>query len=178
MFGIGPSLLVLLGLGGLLTLFGVGTLLFQAGCALADVPDRGYFRALPIYSAAVIICLPLVVLLVWFAGRYEVDPNDWFGNMRITALLGSLVLTWLLSSAIYALLLAASLRKGLLIAGIELLLMTLLAALVSALVLVVLAFLQITTRPPPIPARSVSKGCPRLRFGLVLKPLPNEAEPS
>ena len=62
MFGIGPSLLVLLGLGGLLALFGVGTLLFQAGCALADVPDRGYFRALPIYSAAVIVCLPLTQL--------------------------------------------------------------------------------------------------------------------
>ncbi|HTU22263.1 MAG TPA: hypothetical protein VMG10_29765 [Gemmataceae bacterium] len=150
MFGIGPFLLVLIGLGGFLALFGVGTLLFQAGCALADVPERGYFRSLPIYSAAIFVCLPLAAALVWFAGRYDVDPNDWFGLMRLTALIGSLVLTWLLSAGIYALFLAATLRKGLLIAGIELLLMALLAALVSALVMVVLALMQIGTRPPPV----------------------------
>ena len=149
MFGIGSSLLVLIAVGGLLALFGVGTFLFQAGCALADVPDRGYFRALPVYSVAVLVCLPLAAALVWFVGRYQADPNDWFGNVRITALIGSLLLTWLLSAGIYALFLAASLRKGLLIAGIELLLMALLAALVAALVMVVLAFMQIATRPPP-----------------------------
>jgi len=148
MFGIGPFLLVLIGLGGLLALFGVGTWLFQAGCALADAPERGYFRALPIYSAAVLVCLPLAAALVWFAGRYQADPKEWFGHVRITALVVALLLTWLLSAGIYALLLAASLRKGLLIAGIELLLMVLLAALVSALVMVVLALMQITTRPP------------------------------
>ena len=158
MFGIGPSLLVLIGLGGLLALFGVGTFLFQAGCALAEVPERGYFRSLPIYSAALLVCLLVAAPLVWFAGRYDVDPNDWFGNARVAALIGSLVLTWLLSAGIYALLLAASLRKGLLIAGIELLLMTLLAALVSAVVMVVLAFMQITTRPPPA---SVSRAAER-----------------
>jgi hypothetical protein len=150
MYGIGPSQLILIGSAGLLALFGVGTLLFQAGCVLADVPDRGYFRALPIYSAAILVCLPLAAALVWFVGRYDADPNDWFGTMRILAMIGALVLTWLLSAGIYTLFLAASLRKGLLIAGIELLLLALLAALVSALVMVVLAFLQITTRPPPV----------------------------
>src|SRR5579875_345106 len=107
---------VLAALGGLLLLFGVGTFLFQAGCALADVPDRGYFRALPVYSAAVAVCLPLAAALIWFAGRYDADPNDWFGNGRILAAVGALLLTWVLSAGIYSLLLAASLRKGLLIA--------------------------------------------------------------
>jgi hypothetical protein len=133
---------------GLLLLFGAGTFLFQAGCALVDVPDRGYFRALPIYSAAIVVCLPLAAALVWFAGRYDIDPNDWFGSFRILAAIGSLVLIWVLSGGIYALLLPSSLRKGLQIAAIELLLMALLAALVAALALVVLAFVQITTRPP------------------------------
>ncbi len=148
MFAIGTPLLVFASVGGLLALFGVGTFLFQAGCALADVPERGYFRALPIYSASLIVCLPVAAALIWFVGRYDADPNDWFGNLRIAAAIGSLLLSWLLSAVIYALLLAAPLRKGLLIAGVELLLMALLAALVSALVLVVLALVQIGMRPP------------------------------
>jgi hypothetical protein len=58
------------------------------------------------------------------------------------------MLTWLLSAAIYKLILSASLRKGLMIAGVELLLMALLAALLAALVFVVLAFVQIGTQTP------------------------------
>lgn len=149
MFEISPSLLVVLELSGVLALFGVGTFLFQAGCALADVHDRGYFRSLPIYAVAVVVCLPLAAALVWFAGRYDADPNDWFGNLRILALIASLPLIWLLSAAIYMLLLRASVRQGLMIAAIELLLMALLTALVTALVLVILAFVQISTQPPP-----------------------------
>jgi len=77
-------------------------------------------------------------------------------TLQIAALIVSLLLTWLVSSGIYALLLAASLRKGLIVAGIELLLMALLAALVSAVVLVVLALIQIITSPPPIKATRTS----------------------
>jgi hypothetical protein len=152
MFAVGTPLLVIAGLAGVLVLFGVGTLLFQAGCALADVPVRGYLRSLPVYSIAAVLCAPLIGVLLWFAGRYESDPNAAFGSARIAALIVSLLLSWLLSSGIYALLLAASLRKGLLIAGIELLLMALLAALVSAVVLVILAFVQIVASPPPVKA--------------------------
>jgi hypothetical protein len=145
MFVFGTVFFVFLGL---LLLFGVGTLLFQAGCALADVPEGGYFRALPIYSAAIVVSLPLAAALVWFAGRYDADPNDWIGSFRIAAAVGSLALIWIISGGIYALFLAASLRKGLMIAAIELLLMVLFAALVSSVVLVALAIVQITTRPP------------------------------
>lgn len=153
MFGLGLPLLVAVCLGGLIVLLGVGTLLFQAGCALADVPERGYFRALPIYAVAIVVCLPLAALLIAWAGNYESDPTIWFGVPRITALIVSLLLTWLLSGVIYKLLLAASFKKGLMIAGIELLLAGLLAALVSAVVLVILAFVQIISRPPP-PAKT------------------------
>jgi hypothetical protein len=141
-------LVVLAVLGGFLAVFGVGPFLFQAGCALADVPDRGYFRALPIYSTAIVVCLPLAALLIWFVGLFDADPNDWFGSFRIAAAIGALLLTWVLSAGIYSLFLSASLRKGLLIAALELLLAVLLAALVAALVLVVLAIIQINTRPP------------------------------
>lgn len=156
MFAVVTPLQVVGGLAGVLVLFGVGTLLFQAGCALADVPVRGYFRSLPVYSAAAVICVPLIGVFLWFAGRYESDPNTSFGSMRIAALIVSLLLTWAVSSGIYALLLAASLRKGLMVAGIELLLMALLAALVSAVVLVVLALIQIISSPPPVKAMKTS----------------------
>jgi hypothetical protein len=146
-------LLIAAGLGGLLVLLGLGTFLFQAGCALADVPDRGYLRALPIYSAKLIVCLLLAALLIWFAGLYDSNP-DGFGNMRVVAALLALLLTWVVSSLIYRLLLAGSLRKGMMIAGIELLLMALLAVLVAAIVMVVLALVQIGTRPPPRAAQA------------------------
>lgn len=158
MFGLGTPMLILAVLGGLLVLLGVGTVLFQAGCALADVPERGFFRALPIYSATLIVCLPGAAALVWYAGRYEADPNEAFGVLRIGALIASFFVSWLLSAGIYAVLLAASLRKGLLIAGIELLLLALLAALISAIIFVVLSLVQITTRPPPV--RTEQKSLP------------------
>ncbi len=76
-------------------------------------------------------------------------------------MIGSLLLTWLLSSLLYAFFLAASVPKGLIIAGVELLLMGLLAALVTALVLVVLAVVQIISRPPPVHSRLAP--CPVVR---------------
>ncbi len=148
MDAIGSPLMIVAGLGGLLALLGVGTFLFQAGCALADVPARGYFRSLPIYSATLVFWVPLAAALIWFAGRFDTDPNDWFGTNRIVASVVALLLAWLLSAGIYALLLAGSLRKGLTIAGVELFLLLLLAALLSGIVLVVLAFVQIGTRAP------------------------------
>jgi hypothetical protein len=148
MIPLGSSLSILVGLGGLLALFGLGTFLFQAGCALADVPERGYFRSLPIYAASLVLCLPLAALLIWFAGRYDANPDNWFGNARIAAAVAALLLTWLVSAGLYALLLAGSLRKGLMLAGFELLLMALVTALVSGVVFVVLALVQIGTRPP------------------------------
>jgi len=150
MFGIDTSLLVARGRGGLIVLLGVGTFLFKASCALADVPERGYFRSLPIYAAAVVVCLPLAGLLIWFAGRYDADPNDSFGTMRIVALIASLLLVWLLSAGIYVLFLSASPKKGLLIAGVELVLLSLLAAFLAAIVLVIRALVQIVGRPPPV----------------------------
>lgn len=148
MFAIGTPLSIVAGLGGLLALFGVGTFLFQAGCAMADVPERGYFHSLPIYSASVVLCVPLAVALIWFAGSYDADPNNPLGTLRIVAALVALLLTWILSATIYTLILSASLRKGLMIAGVELLLMALLAALLAAFVFVVLAFVQIGTQTP------------------------------
>jgi hypothetical protein len=149
MFGIGNPLLLAVCLGGgVIALLGVGPFFFQAGCALANVTERGYLRSLPIYAATVLLCLPLATALIWFAGTYDADPTAWFGAMRLAAMIASLLVTWILSAVIYSLFLAASVKKGLLIAGFELLLMGLLALLVSAVVLIILALVQILSKPP------------------------------
>jgi hypothetical protein len=150
MFGIDALWLAAAVLGGGIVLLGVSAFLLQAGCALADVPGRGYFPSLGISLAAIVICLPLTCIIVWFAGRYNTDPHAWFGGARIVGLIGSLLLTWLLAAGIYALFLTASIRKGLIVSGVELLLLGLLAALIAAVVLVVLALVQILRQPSPV----------------------------
>src|ERR1700680_1350915 len=89
MAGIGTPLLVVACLGGLIVFLSVGTFLFQAACALADVPGRGYFRSLGIYSVAVLVCLPLAAILIRSGGTYDADPHDWFGGVRIAAMVVS-----------------------------------------------------------------------------------------
>jgi hypothetical protein len=136
-------------LGGLVLLLGLGTFLFQAGCALADVNGPGFLKSLLVYGVALAVCLPLAGLLLYLAGRYETDAAALLGPVRAGALGVWLLATWVLSALIYALFLAAPYRKGLVIAGTELLLAGLLTALVSAVVLVVLALVQISRSPPP-----------------------------
>jgi surface polysaccharide O-acyltransferase-like enzyme len=143
-------------LGGMVVLLGVGTVLFQAGCALADVNGPGFLKAFSIYGVAAVVCIPLAVLLLYLAGKYEPDAARLIGPVRGAALGVWLLATWVLSALIFALALAAPYRKGLVIAGMELLLSGLLAALVSAVVLVVLALVQITRNPSPHPAAAPS----------------------
>ncbi len=136
-------------LGGLVVLLWVGTVLFQAGCALADVSGPGFLKSLLVCGVALAVCLPLAGLLLYLAARYETDATALLGPARAGALGVWLAATWILSALIYALFLSAPYRKGLVIAGTELLLAGLLTALVSAVVLVVLALVQITRSPPP-----------------------------
>jgi hypothetical protein len=145
---------------GVVLLFGVGTLLFLAGCALADVNGPSFLKALLIYGAAVVVCVPLAGLLLYLEGKYEPNPAALLGPARGAALGVWLLATWVVSALIYALALATPYRKGLVIAGTELLLSGLLAALVSAVVLVVLALVQIARHPSPrtvvVPPAAVS----------------------
>jgi hypothetical protein len=134
---------------GVVLVFGVGTLLFQAGCALADVNGPGFLKALGIFGVACLVCVPLAWLLLYLAGKYDTDSAALLGPARGAALGVWFLAAWVLSALVYALALATPYRKGLVIAGTELLLSGLLAALVSAVVLVVLALVQITRNPSP-----------------------------
>jgi hypothetical protein len=148
MFGITNPLVQALAAGlGLIVFLGVGTALFRAGCALADVNEPGWLKSLGAFALTSVVCVPASGALLYFADRYDTDPSAWYGPMRIAGLVAALLTTWLLSGLLYTFFLAATPKKALLVAGFELILGVLLAALVSAVVLVALAVAQILTRP-------------------------------
>jgi hypothetical protein len=132
---------------GNLLLVVVGALLVQAGCALADVTGPGFLKALAVFVAAQVVCVPLAGLLLWLAGLYDASQGV-LTPLRGLALVVALVGAWVISALIFALTLAAPYRKGLVIAGSELALGALLTAMVTGVVLVVLAVVQIVRQPP------------------------------
>jgi hypothetical protein len=142
---------------GLPLLYAVTTLLFYAGCALAEVDNPSLGRSLLAVGLALLACVPAGGGLVWLLGSYDTDPNVLFGPMRILGIALALLVTWVLSGVLYKFLLTAPYRKGLFISAVELLLGALLSALVTAVVLVVLAAVQIARGKdraalPPAPA--------------------------
>lgn len=142
-------------IGAVVVIFGVGTLLFQAGCALADVVGPSYFKSLLVYGVAVVVCVPLAGLLLYLAGLYDTEPGA-LGTYRLLALVVWLLAAWVVSAIIYSLFLTAPFRKGLVIAGTELFLAALLSGLVTAVVLVVLALVQIGRGPPAAPRSALA----------------------
>jgi hypothetical protein len=148
MFGTTNPLVLAVGVGlGLAVGFVLGTALFRAGCALADVNEPGWLKSFGVYAVAALVCQPAGVALVYFAGRYDTDPSASFGPVRAAGVAAAILLSWLLAAVLYAFLLPASLKKGLLVSAFERILGALLGVLVSAVVLVALAVAQIVTRP-------------------------------
>jgi hypothetical protein len=143
MFGLTGWQLVLGALG-----LGVGALLFQAGCALADLNGPGWLRSLGALVVALLLCLPLGWVLVHLAGRYDSDPGALLGPFRVLALAVVLPAAWLVAAAVFSAFLRAPFRKGLVVAGAELVLGALVASLATAAVLIFLAAMQIARQQP------------------------------
>jgi hypothetical protein len=125
------------------------TFLFQAGCALTNVPELGFFKALGLVVLATVLSLPLAGVFYWLLGAQEADPNAVFGPMHLLGLALGLIGSLLVSGVLYKFVLATSFSKGQLIAGFEVLLGALLTTLVAAVALVVLAGVQILKRAEP-----------------------------
>lgn len=134
---------------GLPLLLAVMTLLFLAGCALADVNPPSLLKSGGIVAVALLVCLPLGWVAVHFLGQLDADQSVLLGPMRIVGMVLSLIGAWAVSTILYALLLTAPYRKGMVIAAVELLLGALLSALLSGVTLVVLALVQINRKPEP-----------------------------
>jgi hypothetical protein len=147
-------------------LLGLGGLLLQAGCALADVREPRYLKALGLFAAALAVCAPAGGFLVWHAGSWDSTPSSLMGPFRTVALGVALVGTVAVSALINALTLTTPYRKGLMIAGSELVLAALVLALLSGVVMVVLAVVQIAGQAAPRaathpPVASVCRVYPR-----------------
>jgi hypothetical protein len=132
-------------IGGLIAGLIVEVLLFWAGCALADMdPLPGFFKTL-------LIVTPLYALGVagtWFAvTRWGFGGENIFtlvgGGRLVGVFVGCLAANWIVAGVAYIALLALSPKVGLFVAGCEMLLRLLMSALVTAVVLVVLAGWQI-----------------------------------
>src|SRR4051812_15752723 len=84
--------------GGLLLAWCVRTVLFQAGCALADVVSPGFLKSLLVVGLALVLCVPLGGFLSYLLGKLDGDPAVLLGPMRLLGVGLSLLGTWALSA--------------------------------------------------------------------------------
>jgi hypothetical protein len=139
-------------------------LLFWAASALADVP-AGWDRTLLVSLAGAVVSGIVVAgtyaMLGPFARPFE------SGTLPRTLLAGSMVfgLGLLLPGLLYTPLLSVSVNKGLLVSVLQVLLRAFLYVLITGVVMVVLAVLQIARRadagPSPAPVTLVAPAAPR-----------------
>jgi hypothetical protein len=150
---------------------GAFILLFRLGCILADVTDPTVGGSILVVAVLFLVTIPLGGVVGYYLLAAESVLAAQSGLIFYSGLGAYVVVVWLLAALVYAFFLGSSFKKGLIVAGIQLLLFALLVALLSALVLVVLAVLQIANRPeaprqsslsPPAQVR-VSGPTPALR---------------
>jgi hypothetical protein len=130
--------------------------LFVAACSLSSVKEPRFPAALGLTAAGAAACGAASWLLVTQMGKLDTDPQVVIGPMRLSGGLLSVLAIWVLLTGLYIPFLAPGsehakkpgVGKGLQVAGIQVLLGLLLAALVGAVVLVVLAVMQVTGKPP------------------------------
>jgi hypothetical protein len=131
----------------------VYVVLFKASLALADVTEPGLLKSLVVVlagTAASGLLSYLVYRLFGLADRPEVALD----NATVLWLLVALLISWLVPALLYIPALPVRWFKGVQIAGVEVLLRGLLAALVAGVVLVVLAAAQILARRTVQPPKS------------------------
>jgi hypothetical protein len=128
-------------------------LIFKGSLALANVTEPGLPRALLVVlvgSAASGLLSYLVYRQLGLAERPEVALD----NLTVLWLLVAVLISWLVPALLYTPVLSVQWLKGLQIAGVEVLLRGLLAALVAGVVLVVLAAAQVLARRPSQPPKA------------------------
>src|SRR4051794_30935301 len=130
---------VVLGLLGLALGLLVQTLVFRAAVALADVPDPGFFRSLLLVTLVAVVCAPPSVFIPHFLGVSGSPEGEGFGPLPALGVALALLLNWAVPALVYVPALTVPLRKGMLVAGLDLSLRALLAALLLGVALVVLA---------------------------------------
>jgi len=137
--------------GGLVGLL-AAVLLFRISCLLLDVPEPSLVRSFLLVVPLLVVCTAASLWLLDRMGQLDPDEKAYFSSYRILALILCVLLTWLVCGLVYFLALGAPSIKALWIAGVEILLRGLLASLIAAIILVVLAFVQVSNRGQPGPS--------------------------
>jgi hypothetical protein len=145
----------------------VSVLVFKASLALANVTDPGLLKTLAVVlagTAASGLLSYLVYRLFGLADRPEIALD----NATVLWLLVALLISWVVPALLYIPTLPVRWPKGVQVAGMEVLLRGLLAALVAGVVLVVLAAAQIVARRPAPPPKSALSSPPAVRVAAEL----------
>ncbi len=140
------TILVVIG-GGLVALV-VRYFLFRLGCILADLNDPALGRSILVVVVVALLTLPLGCWVAVLLSRLENSVADSSHLIFFPGLTLYAVVAWIVSATFYSVTLASTYKKSLIVAGTELLLTGLLAALVTAIVMVGLAGWQISRRAP------------------------------
>jgi hypothetical protein len=131
---------------------------FTASASLVDAPERSAPRVLALVAPVWLVALVLGLLLDRWFGRFESVPNVSFGLPRLASILVSLLAAGVLGWVLYTLFLPLRPVRGMLVAGLEVVLTLFLAVLIAAAVFVFLAVWQVVRRAdagPPGPAAPV-----------------------
>jgi hypothetical protein len=139
--------------------------LFRIGCVLADLPDPSIGKSILAVGIAVAVTIPLLVVGGFILSVVDalVTKQAGAGAIFYPGMAVDMIVCWLLAAVVYWLLLSTSYTKGLIVAGVELLLSALAAALVTAVILVIGAGWQVSTRGTPAgtdAAPTQNKGAP------------------
>ena len=109
--------------------FVLPSMILRASCSVADVKEPRYLLSFPLGYAAVVVYVLLGLAFILFLGRLDAEPDGAFGSMHLLGYALGVAVGWVVASLAYRLLLAPTLLQGFRVAGLQLLLYALIAAL-------------------------------------------------
>jgi hypothetical protein len=135
-------LLLLLTVAALVSLV-LPSMILRASCSVADVNEPRYAVSFPLGYGVVLFYLALCWAFVSLLGRLDVDPEAPLGAMHVCGYLVALAVGFVLAALFYRLVLAPTFLKGLRVAGLQLALTALVAALAAGVLLATLSVWQL-----------------------------------
>lgn len=131
---------------------------FLASCALADAGEPRLGKAAVLALVVLALGIPICWwLFLFLETRLPNSDTTLVSPAQIVGALLSCVVYWAVPAVVYKFLLPASWKKGVLVAGLEVLLGSLLAALIAGVLLVILAGVQVARRPAQAAAPAVAE---------------------
>jgi hypothetical protein len=134
--------------GGLLLLQPIGALLLQMGCALTDINVPSFLRALKWFAFTGDVCVVLAGVSLALVGFRLDEVGTLWSPGCLWVLIAGAFLTVTIAPLIYVLIVRAPITRGVFAAGVQLVLVTLLTAIITGIVFIVLAVVQVSQSKP------------------------------